>query len=126
MMNDLWNYDTSWLNPALKFAIPSIYVVVAFLYYRARHRYSDNVNRALTLLFWMGTFAAAAALLRYFGDGTQFGFTKQFSLKWLQSLGYILQAILFVLAGIQLAKVPAPTPAKVEPDSSLATPDAGH
>lgn len=103
-MSELFNYDTSWLNPALKLVILILYVVVAWMYLRTRRFYAGDLNRVLTVLFWMGLAGAFAALLRYFGDGTQFGFTKEYSLKWFQSLAYVVQAILLVLAGSQLAK----------------------
>ncbi len=103
-MNDIWNYDTSWLNPALKVVIVVIYLLVAVMYLRARRYYAGDLYRVLGILSWMAIAGAFAALLRYFGDGTQFGFTKQFSLKWFQSLGYVVQAVLFVIAGSQLAK----------------------
>lgn len=103
-MGELFNYDTSWLNPAAKLVIAVIYVFVAFVYFRARRHYAGDLHRVLSILFWMGTAAAIAAILRHQGHGTQFGFTKEFSLKWFQSLGYVVQAILYVIAGRWLAK----------------------
>jgi hypothetical protein len=98
-MGELFNYDTSWLNPALKLVIAGIYVFVAYIYFRARRFYAGDLHKVLSLLFWTGAAAAVAAFLRYLGHGTQFGFTKEFSLKWFQSLGYVVQAVLFVVAG---------------------------
>jgi hypothetical protein len=103
-MADLLNYDTSWLNPALKLLIVAIFVFVAWVYFRAKRTYAGRIGSVVTLLFWMATFAALAALLRYFGHGTQFGFTAEYSLKWFQSLGYLVQALLFVAAPWALFK----------------------
>ena len=103
-MAELLNYDTSWLNPALKFVIIGLYVFIAYAYYRARLYYAGDIEKVLRTLFWMSTVAAVAAVLRYFGHGTEFGFTSAYSLKWFQSLGYIFQAILFILVPLQMAK----------------------
>jgi len=103
-MAELFNYDTSWLNPALKFVNVGLYIVVAFVYFRARKYYAGDIRRILGVLFWMGFAAAVAALLRYFGHGTMFGFTSEYSLKWFQSLGYVIQVILFVVAGRMFSK----------------------
>ena len=103
-MNDLLNYDTSWLNPALKFVIAGLFIFVAYVYFRTRPIYRGDLYRVLTVLFSMGVIAAIAAILRYFDHGTQFGFTSTFSLKWFQSLGYVIQAILFAVAAWWFAK----------------------
>ena len=103
-MTELFNYDTSWLNPALKLIILGIYVLIAFVYFRSRRSFTGDIHWVLVVLFWMGATAAVASLLRYFGTGTQFGFTNEFSLKWFQSLGYLVQSILFVVAVRKLAQ----------------------
>ena len=103
-MAELLNYDTSWLNPVLKFVIIGLFALVAFAYYRARLYYAGDIAKVLGGLFWMSTAAAVAALLRYFGHGTQFGFTSEFSLKWFQSLGYVFQAALFIIVPWMLSK----------------------
>jgi hypothetical protein len=103
-MIDLWNYDTSPLNPAIKVLIVVIYAFVAFVYYRSRDHYAGDLYRVLGLLFWVATAAAIVAMLRYFGHGTDFGFTKQFSLKWFESLGYVVWGVLFILAARWLAR----------------------
>jgi energy-coupling factor transporter transmembrane protein EcfT len=104
MMNELFNYDSSWLNPALKLLIIALFVLVGFVYNRSQRSFAGDIHWVLLILFWMSTVAAVAALLRYFGDGTQFGFSKELSLKWFQSLGYVAQAGLFVVAARKLAK----------------------
>ena len=99
-MIELFNYSTSWLNPALKFFIVGLYILVAIIYFRSRIVYAGDLHRVLSVLFWMAAIAALASLFRYFGHGTIFGFTKQFSLKWFQGLGFLTQAILLVIAGL--------------------------
>jgi len=103
-MVELLNYDTSWLNPALKFFIVGLYLVVAFIYFRSRAVYAGDLHRVLSVLLWMATIAALASLFRYFGHGTMFGFTKQFSLKWFQGLGFLVQAILLIVGGVLFRK----------------------
>jgi hypothetical protein len=103
-MAELLNYDTSWLNPALKILIIGIYLFVAYVYYRAKRFFAGDIEKVMGGLFWMSTAAAIAALLRYFGHGTDFGFTSQYSLKWFQSLGYVAQAVLFVVVAWRLSK----------------------
>jgi hypothetical protein len=102
-MIDIFNYDKSWLNPALKLVIMVVYIMVAYGYVLARRLYNGDLRRFFSVLLWMGIVGAITALLRYFGDGTQFGFTKEFSLKWFQSLGFVVQAILFIVAVRQVA-----------------------
>jgi hypothetical protein len=103
-MNDLLNYDTSWLNPALKLAIAVLFVAVAVILYRTRRIYRGDLYRVLNVLFSMAIVAAIAYVLRYFGDGLDFGFTKDLSMKWLQSIGFLIEAILFALAAWWIAK----------------------
>ncbi len=101
-MADLLNYDTSILNPALKIIIPLIFLAVAFLYYDVRNKYDGKVKSFVTGLFYFALFVFIASVFRYFGDGIEFGFTKEYSLKWLQSLGYMISSIIFLLAGKKL------------------------
>ena len=42
------------------------------------------------------------ALLRYFGDGTDLGFTSDYSLKWFQSICYLIAGIFYILAAQKL------------------------
>lgn len=98
-MDALLNYDTSWLNPALKFVIVGLYIVVAVVFIRGRRAFAGDLHGTLTVLFWMASVGALAAFLRYFGHGLQFGFTTAYSLKWFESIGYVVQAILLAVAG---------------------------
>jgi hypothetical protein len=101
---DIFNYDTSFLNPALKLFNVALFLVVAFIYFRARRFYAGDILKVLNLLFWMSFAGALGALLRYFGHGEMFGFNSKFSLKWFQSLCYIAQGTLLILAAWRLSK----------------------
>lgn len=101
-MVDIFDYDTSILNPALKIIIPLVFLAVAYLYYDVRNKYDGKVKSFVTGLFYFALFVFIASVCRYFGDGIEFGFTKQYSLRWLQSLGYLISSITFLLAGKKL------------------------
>ena len=101
---DIFNYDTSWLNPALKLLNVGLFLVVAFIYFRARRFYAGDILKVLSLSFWMSFAGALGALLRYFGHGEIFGLNSQLSLKWFQSICYVAQGILLILAGWRLSK----------------------
>jgi hypothetical protein len=103
-MTGLFDYNTSPLNPLLKIIISALYVYVAYAYYSARKKFDGDLDDVLGALFLMGIIASGAALARYFGHGTEFGFTKAYSLKWFESLGYVIQGTLFVYAGRKLAR----------------------
>ena len=102
-MLELLDYETSWLNPALKIAIPLIFLFVSIVYFRSRRYYAGELFSILSVLFWMALIGSLAAFIRYLGHGTSIGFTKEFSLKWFQTGGYVIQAALFALAGWKLS-----------------------
>lgn len=103
-MVELLNYDTSWLNPALKIMIAMLFLFVANVYFHSRRYYATELYAVLSILFWMAMIGSIAAFIRYMGHGTTLGFTKEFSLKWFQTLGYVIQAGLFAYAGRKLSK----------------------
>lgn len=103
-MVELLNYDTSWLNPSLKIVIALLFLFVANVFFQSRRFYATELYSVLSLLSWMALIGSIAAFIRYMGHGTSLGFTKAFSLKWFQTLGYIFQAGLFALAGWRLSK----------------------
>ena len=103
-MNDLFNYDTSWLNPGLKVLSVVMFLVVAFAYVRARRMYAGDLYRFFSVVILMAAVGAIAAVVRYYDHGLMFGFTKELSLKWFQSIGAVVQAGIFVLAVRQVAK----------------------
>lgn len=101
-MADLLLYDTSPLNPALKILIPLLFLGVLGIYWYTRKYYSEKIRIFIDSMILFAFFAVIAGAIRYFGDGTDFGFTKDYSLKWFQSIAYIGEAGCFILAGYRL------------------------
>ena len=101
-MADLLDYNTSILNPALKIIIPVIFLAVAYIYYTVRNKYEGKVKSFVTGLFYFALFVFIASVFRYFGHGIEFGFTQELSLKWLESITYMISSITFLLAGKKL------------------------
>jgi hypothetical protein len=94
---DIFNYDTSWLNPALKILVTLGYLAIVPMFFFAARYFKGDLRKIFKVLVWLGVIGCLAALIRYFGDGLQFGFTKSHSLKWFQSIGYLAQAIVFTI-----------------------------
>jgi len=101
-MADLLFYDTSPLNPALKMVIPVIFLAVLVIYAYTRKYYSEKIRIFIDSMILFAFFAVISGTIRYFGDGTAFGFTGDYSLKWFQSLAYVAEAGCFILAGYRL------------------------
>jgi len=101
-MDSLFDYDTSPLNPALKIIIPLVFLGVFAIYFYLHRFYKGKLKIFLDFLFLFAIFAVIAAVFRYFGDGILFGFTKDYSLKWFQSLAMVAEAAFFVLGGYTL------------------------
>lgn len=101
-MSAIFDYSTSPFNPGLKMIITVLFFVVAIIYYDARAKYGGEVQNFISLLFVFALLFAMASLFRYFGHGTDFGFTKDYSLKWLQSLALMLSSLVYILAGKKL------------------------
>jgi hypothetical protein len=101
-MVDLLNYDTSPLNPALKIIIPIVFLVVLGIYVATRRYYSEKIRTFIDILLLFAVFAVLAGIFRFFGDGTQFGFTKEYSLKWFQTIAIVVEAGFFILGGYKL------------------------
>ncbi len=101
----MFNYDTSIMNLGLKLIVVGCYAIIVYLYYRCLSEYKGSeTGIALKFLLWMGIFGFLAALVRIFGDGTDFGFTKEYSLKWFQSLFYVFQAVFFIYSASYFLK----------------------
>lgn len=98
MMSDLLVYDQSILNPVLKIIIFIIFLATAAVYLDARRLFGGRVLKAINLLFLFAVFMAVGALIRYFGDGLSFGFTPDLSLKWFQSLAYVIAVSCLIFA----------------------------
>lgn len=101
-MVDLLDYNTSPLVPILKIIVPLILLIVLAFYTVTRRYYSDKIRSFIDILILFSLFAFIAGGLRFFADGTEFGFTKEYSLRWFQSIGYVAAAIFFILGGYKL------------------------
>jgi len=101
-MMDLLDYATSPLNPALKAIIFLIFVAVLVIYLDTRRYFGGTVRSFIDLLCLVAFFMALGSLLRCFGDGTDFGFTTDYSLKWFQSIAYLAAGVFFFLAAQKL------------------------
>jgi hypothetical protein len=101
-MDHLFNYDTSPLNPALKIIIPLVFLGVFAIYLYLRRFYKGKLKILLNFLMLFALCAVLAGVFRYFGNGTMFGFTNDYSMKWLQSLAMVAEAAFFVLGGYTL------------------------
>jgi hypothetical protein len=99
---DLLDYATSPLNPALKLMVFFLFIAVAIVYWDARKKFGGTVKSFIDMLFFFSVLMAVGAMLRYFGDGTIFGFTTAYSLKWFQSLAYCAAVFCLILAGNKL------------------------
>ena len=98
-MITLTDYATNPLNPALKLVVFFLFMMVVVVYWDTRRRSGGPVRSFLTLLFLFAVFMAIGALLRYFGHGTEFGFSPEYSLKWIQSLMYCAAVACLLMAG---------------------------
>ncbi|MDD1687455.1 hypothetical protein [Methanoregula sp.] len=101
-MIDLLDYTTSPLVLILKIIAPLIFLVVLGCYVFTRRYYSEKIRVFIDSLILFALFAFVAGWLRIYADGTEFGFTKEYSLRWFQSVGYIAASGAFMYAGYTL------------------------
>lgn len=99
---DLFDYATSPLNPGLKFIVFLLFVVVVIIYLDTRRKFGGQIRKFIDLLLLFSIFMAMGSLFRYFGHGTDFGFTTDYSLKWFQSLAYLSGSVCFIFAAHKL------------------------
>jgi hypothetical protein len=104
-MNEIFDYATSPLNPVLKIVVFFLFAVVAFVYWDIRKKFGGSLRSFIDKLLLFALFMAAGALLRYFGNGTEFGFTTDYSLKWFQTLMYCAGVICLILAAGDLSNL---------------------
>jgi len=101
-MTDLLDYNTSPLVFILKVIAPLFFLGALAFYALTRKYYSGKIRLLIDTLILFSFFTFVAGWLRIYADGTEFGFTKEYSLRWFQSIGYIVSAGCFVFAGYRL------------------------
>jgi len=104
-MADLLDYNTSPLVLILKIVAPLIFLLILAIYAFIRKYYSEKIQAVIDSLILFATFAFIAGGLRIFADGTAFGFTEEYSLRWFQSLAYVAASGCFILAGYKLLHI---------------------
>ena len=101
-MADLLDYNTSPLVLILKVTAPLIFLAALVFYAIVRRFFSGKIRLFIDTLILFSLFTFISGWLRIFADGTEFGFTKEYSLRWFQSIGYIVSSGCFVYAGYKL------------------------
>jgi hypothetical protein len=101
-MITLTDYATNPLNPALKLLVFFLFMMVVVVYWDTMRRSRGPVRSFLIMISLFAVFMAIGALLRYFGHGTEFGFSPEYSLKWFQSLMYCAAVACLLVAGKKL------------------------
>lgn len=101
-MADLFDYNTSPLVLILKVAAPLIFLAALVFYVAIRRFFTGKIRLFLDTLILFAFFTVIAGWLRFYADGTEFGFTKEYSLRWVQSVAYIVSAGCFIYAGYRL------------------------
>lgn len=101
-MVDLLDYNTSPLVLILKVATTLIFLGALLFYAITRKYYSGKIRLLIDTLILFSFFTFVAGWLRIFADGTEFGFTKEYSLRWFQSIGYLASSGVFIYAGYKL------------------------
>jgi hypothetical protein len=101
-MIDLFDYATSPLNIGLKILIVLLFIVNFHIYFDTRKHFGGEVRSFINLLYLFALFMAIGAFFRTFGDGTEFGFTGDYSLKWFQSICFLVAGVFYLLAAKKL------------------------
>lgn len=104
-MNSIFDYVTSPVNAELKLLIFLIFLIGAVIYLDSRRSFGGRVRSFIDLMFLCTLFLALGSGLRYFGDGTSIGFTADYSLKWFQSLSYVIAGIFSLLAARKMLTI---------------------
>jgi hypothetical protein len=101
-MMDLLDYATSPLNPALKIITFLLFFAVLLIYADTQKMFGGNTKSFINHLILFTLFMTLGALLRFFGDGVGFGFSSEYSLKWFQSICYLVAGVFYILAAKKL------------------------
>lgn len=68
MVPDLINYKVSFLNPLAKMIVPIIFLLAAFLFFKARKQYGGELGKVVTRLAIACVIGFLAMSVRYAGD----------------------------------------------------------
>lgn len=101
-MVDLLDYTTSPLVLILKITAPLLFLGALLCYVIVRRLFTGKIRLFIDTVILFAFFTLVAGWLRIYADGTDFGFTKEYSLRWFQSVAYIASAGFFVYAGYRL------------------------
>ncbi|OPY38603.1 MAG: hypothetical protein A4E35_00594 [Methanoregula sp. PtaU1.Bin051] len=89
VINQVFSYPQSILNPLLKILILIIFGIATYYYYRAYKRFGGNLKKISWALMWGGVAGCIAAGFRLLGDyWTEF--------KWIESIGGLIFAVVSV------------------------------
>ncbi len=80
---DLFNYQTSPLNPGLKILVPLIFLLGTLYFFKARQQYGGELGKVINRLFYAGILGVLSNGFRYAGDLVVLW-------KWGESLMYLL------------------------------------
>ncbi len=93
MIPDIFNYSTSFLNPALKLLVPLLFLLGTYFSDKAMRRYTGEIRKLMKALTIVGTAGFLANLFRYMAD------VLAVSWKWGESLAMLM----FVVASLYAA-----------------------
>jgi hypothetical protein len=98
MVIELLNYSTSFLNPALKWIAPAIFLIALVLFFFANKGYGGEFKKGIDFLMISILVGVLAMVFRWLGDKIVPDF------KWGESLFFLVFAIVNLLAALKLLK----------------------
>ena len=92
------NYEISVFNPLLKILIIFLYAYSFYAYTKGKKQYGGILQDIIGLLVIVAMVGALAALFRFAGGNFPTSF------KWVESIGYVIQAGVFAYAAHKFIK----------------------
>lgn len=92
MPADIFNYSTSFLNPALKLLVPLLFLGGTYYAYRAGRRYPGEIRKLMWIMLGVGAAGFLANLFRYLGD------VLAISWKWGESVVFLVLGLVNLYA----------------------------
>ncbi|PLW79564.1 hypothetical protein C0585_07045 [Candidatus Woesearchaeota archaeon] len=99
MVADIFNYGTSFLNPAFKWLAPILFLVAFILFYVGNKKYGGELKTAINWLLVSAGCGVAAFLFRVLADIGLLNF------KWGESLFFLLFAVMNLLVAWKFLKI---------------------